>query len=190
MFCQCLNYCNLFAKRNCPQQRLVEKLYLFPKLSTTKELENICKSQCCTRKSLSSDHAEMVLARLRQASQLPSVAEWNVTVPSDRRKCPRLIQSFETIVRIFHRSAESSGISHNLSQSGAFIIDPSWSDFQVGDQTEIIFLLRPFEFTGQKHTLVLKGPGTVRRVAWDRWGIAIEFPRDLRTFEVHRADEL
>lgn len=189
MFYQCLNYCKVFAERNCPQQRLVEKLYLFPKLSTTKEIEKICRSQCCTCESLSSDHAEMILARLRQASQLPSVAEWRVTAPSDRRKYPRLIQSFETIVRIFHRSAESSGISHNLSQSGAFIINPSWSDFQVGDQTEIIFLLRSSEFTSRKETLVLKGPGKVRRVDGDRWGIAIEFPRDLRTFEVHRADE-
>jgi hypothetical protein len=58
--------CPLFAEGKCPQQRQIEKLYLFPQLSTIEEIEKICRSQCCTRESLSSDHAERVLARLRQ----------------------------------------------------------------------------------------------------------------------------
>ena len=109
-------------------------------------------------------------------------------VPSDRRKYPRFSQSFQTRARILPTSEQVSGISHDLSQNGAFIISTSWSDFQVDDQTEIIFFL-PAEFTGQKDTLILKGLGTVRRVDRHRWGIAVEFPKELRTFEVYRADE-
>jgi len=110
-----------------------------------------------------------------------------VTVPSGGRKYPRLNQSFQTRARILPASEQLSGITHNLSQSGAFIVSPSWSDFQVDDQTEIIFLLPP-EFTGQIDILILKGRGTVRRVDGDRWGIALEFLKELRTFEVYRAD--
>jgi len=54
----------------------------------------------------------------------------------------------------------------------------------VDDETEIMFFLPP-EFTGQNDTLILKGRGTVRRVDRDRWGIAIEFPKELKTFEVY-----
>jgi hypothetical protein len=53
---------------------------------------------------------------------------------------------------------------------------------------EIVFFLPP-EFTGQNDTLTLKGLGTVRRVDGDRWGVAVEFPKELRTFEVYWADE-
>jgi hypothetical protein len=111
-----------------------------------------------------------------------------VTVPSGRRKYPRFSQSFQTRVRIPPTPEQLSGITHNLSQSGAFIISPSWSDFQVDDQTEIIFFLPP-EFTGQNDTLTLKGLGAVRRVDGDRWGIAVEFSKELKTFEVYSADE-
>ena len=110
-----------------------------------------------------------------------------MTVPSGGRKYPRLNQSFQTRARILPASEQLSGITHNLSQSGAFIISPSWSDFQVDDQTEIILFLPP-TFTGQKDDLILKGRGKVRRVDGDRWGIALEFLKELRTFEVYRAD--
>jgi hypothetical protein len=111
-----------------------------------------------------------------------------LTVPHDRRKYPRLSQSFQTKTRILPSSEQLSGITHNLSQSGAFIINPSWSDFQANDQMEILFYLPP-EFTGQKDTLVLRGLGTVRRVDGDRWGIAVEFAKEFRTFEVSRGEE-
>lgn len=112
----------------------------------------------------------------------------DMTVPSDRRKYPRLSQSFQTRARILPTSEQLSGITHNVSQSGAFIISPTWSDFQVDDQTEIIFFLPP-TFTGQKDNLILKGLGTVKRVDGDRWGIAVGFAKELRRFEVYWADE-
>ena len=111
-----------------------------------------------------------------------------MTLPSGRRKYPRLSQNFETRTRILTSSEQLSGITHNLSQGGAFIINPSWSDFQANDQIEILFFLPP-EFTGQKATLVLKGLGIVKRVDEYRWGIAVEFPKELRTFQTYWADE-
>ena len=109
-------------------------------------------------------------------------------VPSDRRENLRFSQNFQTKARILPAAEQLSGITYNLSQSGAFIISPSWSDFQVDDQTEIAFSLPP-EFTGQKDTLILKGLGTVKRVDGDRWGIAVGFVKELRTFGVSWGDE-
>jgi len=111
-----------------------------------------------------------------------------MTAPSDRRQYPRLSQSFQTRARILPTSEQLSGITHNLSQSGAFIISPSWSDFQVGDQTEIQFFLPP-TFTGQKGTLILKGLGTVRRIDGDGLGVAVEFQKQLKAFEASGTDE-
>jgi hypothetical protein len=80
------------------------------------------------------------------------------------------------------------GTTVNLSQGGAFIISPSWSDFQVGDQAEIQFYLPP-TFTGQKNTLILKGLGTVRRVDGDKLGVAVGFQKELKAFEASREYE-
>ncbi len=65
-FYKCLNSCNLFAEKKCPQQQLLEKVFLFPQISAVEDIEKICKSQCCTSEILSSDHAENVLESLRQ----------------------------------------------------------------------------------------------------------------------------
>jgi len=114
--------------------------------------------------------------------------EHYVTRPFEKRKYLRLDKNFQAEARLLHRSPELSGTTHNLSQSGAFIVSPSWSAFQVDDETEIMFFLPP-EFTGQSETLILKGLGTVRRVDGDKGGIAIEFTKELKTFEVHSEDK-
>ena len=111
-----------------------------------------------------------------------------MTVPSDRRKDLRFSQNFQTRARILPASEQLSGITHNLSQSGAFIISPSWSDFQVDEQTEIIFCLPP-DFTGQNDILILKGLATVKRVDGDMSGIAVEFQKQLKAFEASRGYE-
>ena len=103
-------------------------------------------------------------------------------VPSDRRENLRFSQNFQTKARILPAAEQLSGITYNLSQSGAFIISPSWSDFQVDDQTEIIFCLPP-NFTGQNDILILKGQATVKRVDGDMSGIAVEFQKQLKAFE-------
>ncbi len=61
----CLNSCDLFAEKKCPQQQLLEKLCLFPQISAVEDIEKICRSQCCTSEVFSSDHAENVLESLR-----------------------------------------------------------------------------------------------------------------------------
>ena len=111
-----------------------------------------------------------------------------MTYPSEKRNYLRLDNNFQTRARTLHRSAELSGITHNVSQSGAFIISPSWSDFQVDDQTEIIFCLPP-DFTGQNDILILKGLATVKRVDGYMSGIALEFQKQLKAFEASRGYE-
>jgi hypothetical protein len=111
-----------------------------------------------------------------------------VTVASDRREDLRFSENFQTRARILPAAEQLSGITHNLSQSGAFIISPSWSDFQVDDQTEIIFCLPP-DFTGQNDILILKGLATVKRVDGDMSGIAVEFQKQLKAFEASRGYE-
>lgn len=71
-FYKCLNSCNLFAEQKCPQQQLLEKLFLFPQIAVAVDIERVCKSQCCASEILSSDYAEKVLESLRQVEhQLP-----------------------------------------------------------------------------------------------------------------------
>ena len=65
-FYERLNSCNLFAEQKCPQQQLLEKLFLFPQISVAEDIERICKSQCCASEILSSGRAEEVLESLRQ----------------------------------------------------------------------------------------------------------------------------
>ena len=105
-----------------------------------------------------------------------------MTAPSDMRQYTRLNITFQAAARILRISVQVLGTTFNLSQGGAFIISPSISDFQVGDQTEIEFSLPP-AFTGQEDTLILKGLGTVKRVDKDRSGVAVEFQKQLKAFE-------
>jgi hypothetical protein len=111
-----------------------------------------------------------------------------MTAPSDRRQYPRLHITFQAATRVPRISAKVLGTTDNLSQGGAFIISPSFSDFQVGDQTEIQFFLPP-AFTGQRDTLILKGLGTVKRVDKDKLGVAVEFQKELRVFEASQRYE-
>jgi hypothetical protein len=59
----------------------------------------------------------------------------------------KLSRSFTARARLLKGSAHLSGITHDLTPSGVFIFRPSWSDFLVDVETEIIFFLPP-EFTG------------------------------------------
>ena len=111
-----------------------------------------------------------------------------MTAPADRRQYPRLNIIFQAATRIPRISAKVFGTTDNLSQGGAFIISPSWSDFQVGDQTELQFFLPP-AFTGQADTLILKGLGTVKRVDKNKSGVAVEFQKELRAFEASQRYE-
>ena len=100
----------------------------------------------------------------------------------ERRKYVRTQNNFRIMVKIARRSTELDGITQNLSQGGAFISSPSWLLFQKNDQAEMRIFLPP-EFTGQRDTLTLTGPGVLKRIEEDKQGIAFEFLRELKTFE-------
>ena len=62
-----LNSCSLFIEKKCPHQQLLEKLSLFPQLSTADEIERICSSECCAKEVLCSDDASQILMRIRHS---------------------------------------------------------------------------------------------------------------------------
>ena len=105
--------------------------------------------------------------------------------PGERRNYKRIIRKFKSKIKIWRISAEFEGVTENLSQGGAFISSQSWSEFQKDDPTSVSLFLPP-EMTGQLETLILRGSGVVQRVEKDKEGIALEFTKDLRCFEVLR----
>jgi hypothetical protein len=108
-----------------------------------------------------------------------------VDFPPERRKHKRLQRRFKSKIKLTHTSVEFDGITEDLAQNGAFISSPSWSDVQENDKTTVRLFLPP-EMTGQRETLILQGPAVVRRAEKDRGGIALQFTKQLKTFDVSR----
>ncbi|MGD8370175.1 MAG: PilZ domain-containing protein [Syntrophobacterales bacterium] len=100
----------------------------------------------------------------------------------ERRKYTRTLRSFRIKIKLARTSKEVDGVTQDLSQGGAFISSPSWPTFHQNDQAEMRVYLPP-EFTGQNNTLVLTGPALVKRIEKERQGVAVEFLRELRTFQ-------
>ncbi len=100
----------------------------------------------------------------------------------DRRKYARILCQFKTKIRLSRLSEEIDGVTQNLSQGGAFVSSPSWPTLEKNDQAELRLFLPP-DFTGQTQTLTLTGPGVLRRIEKDKEGVAVEFLRELKTFE-------
>jgi hypothetical protein len=44
-------------------------------------------------------------------------------------------------------------------------------------------LFLPPEFTGQRDTLTLSGPAVIKRIEKDNKGVAVEFLKELKTFQ-------
>lgn len=103
----------------------------------------------------------------------------------ERRNHQRLQRMLKSKIELTHTSVEFDGLTEDLSQGGAFISTSSWSEVQENDKTTVKLFL-PSEMTGQSDTLVLQGPAVVRRVANDRGGIALQFIKQLKTFDVLR----
>jgi hypothetical protein len=76
MLSNILNSCKLFARRECPQQQLMEKLCLFPQLSTVEEIERICSGQCCSIDVLCAGNATEILTQIQQAKDDASCQLW------------------------------------------------------------------------------------------------------------------
>jgi hypothetical protein len=103
----------------------------------------------------------------------------------ERRKYVRLLNRVRTRVTINRTSTDVEGLTLDVGQGGMFLSTPSWWVFQENDPTTVHLYLPP-EMTGQSHTLILKGEGTVKRIEQARKGVAIEFLRQLRTFTVSK----
>jgi c-di-GMP-binding flagellar brake protein YcgR len=101
----------------------------------------------------------------------------------ERRAYLRLRRNLRTKVEIIRTSTKIEGITEDLSQGGAFISSPSWSSFEDNDQTTMSLFLPP-EMTGQPETLILSGPAVVRRIETAREGVAFQFLKELKTFNV------
>jgi len=103
----------------------------------------------------------------------------------ERRKHQRFQRRLESKIELTYNSVEFEGIIEDLSQVGAFISTPSWSAVQENDKTMVRLFLPP-EMTGQSDTLILQGSAVVRRAEKDRGGIALQFIKQLKTFDVLR----
>ena len=100
---------------------------------------------------------------------------------SDRRKYPRLNQSFQVQLAKVGLDSFVEGSSVNLSQGGAFIHIARWESFRAKDPTRIAFLLPP-EFTGQNKTIRLQGRAIITRVDKKKKGIGVKFTKSLKQF--------
>lgn len=100
----------------------------------------------------------------------------------ERRKYTRTLNNFRAKIRLSHTSEEIDGVIQNLSQGGAFIQSPSWLDLQQEEQAEMEIFLPP-DFTGQRDTLTLTGPAVIKRIVKHKKGVAVEFLRELKTFQ-------
>jgi hypothetical protein len=100
----------------------------------------------------------------------------------DRRKYPRLRQSFR--VELFKQGARHSldGTSVDVSQGGAFIKTKQWRALKVKDYAVIAFSLPP-DYTGQEKTIRLQGEAVIKRVDQKNKGIGVEFIKNFRNFD-------
>ena len=100
----------------------------------------------------------------------------------DRRKYPRLRQSFQ--VHLFRGGLGHAleGTSINVSQGGAFIKMKQWRSFRVSDQAIVAFSL-PAEYTGQSKNILLRGGAVITRVDQKNKEIGVEFTRNFKQFE-------
>jgi hypothetical protein len=114
----------------------------------------------------------------------PQSAERGKLVRSgfDRRSDKRFLKTFQVTIKIRGTAAAIHGVTENLSQSGAFILSQSLPSFQKNEETTVHLSLPP-EMTGQQTTLILNGPAVVKRVEKEKYGIALQFQKELRAFE-------
>ena len=100
----------------------------------------------------------------------------------DRRKYPRLRQSFQVHLFRGEFGHALEGTSVNVSQGGAFIKIKQWRSFRVSDQA-IVALSLPAEYTGQSKNIRLQGGAVIIRVDQKKKGIGVEFTRSFKQFE-------
>jgi hypothetical protein len=99
----------------------------------------------------------------------------------DRRKYPRLSQSFP--VQLLKNGVDLllEGTSVDVSQGGAFIQTKNWRSFKVREQATIAFFLPP-QYTGQDEVVGLQGEAVIARVDQENKGIGVKFIRNFKQF--------
>ena len=102
--------------------------------------------------------------------------------PVERRKHLRTLNHFKTKIRLPRTAEEIDGVTQNLSQGGAFVESSSWLVFRKNEEAEMQLFLPP-EFTGQENTLTLSGPAVISRIEKHNKGVAVEFLKELKTFQ-------
>ena len=100
----------------------------------------------------------------------------------DRRRYPRLRQSFQVYLFKGELGQALEGTSVNVSQGGAFIKIKQWRSFRVSDQAILAFSL-PAEYTGQSKNIRLQGGAVITRVDQKNRGIGVEFIKHFKQFE-------
>ena len=100
----------------------------------------------------------------------------------DRRKYPRLKQSFRAELSKQGTSHSCKGTSIDLSQGGALIKLNQVEGFKVKDAAIVSFALPP-EYTGQQKTIRLKGGAIITRIDQKNKAVGVEFTRNLKQFE-------
>ena len=100
----------------------------------------------------------------------------------DRRRYPRLRQSFQAHLFRGGLGDALEGTSVNVSQVGAFIKIKQWHSFRASDQVIVAFSL-PAEYTGQSKNIRLQGGAVITRVDQENRGIGVAFTRHFKQFE-------
>ena len=100
----------------------------------------------------------------------------------DRRRYPRLRQSFQVHLFKSELGQALEGTSINVSQGGAFIKIKQWRSFRVSDQAILAFSL-PAEYTGQSKNIRLQGGAVITRIDQQNEGIGVAFKKHFKQFE-------
>ena len=100
----------------------------------------------------------------------------------DRRQHNRLSLRFSTMLNSPRSEAPILGVTEDLSQDGAFIRTEHWRTLQI-DESAIVTLLLPPNFSGQDETIGLEGTAVVSRIDGAKGGVAVQFTKSLKQFE-------
>jgi hypothetical protein len=103
----------------------------------------------------------------------------------DRRSDKRLLKTFKMTIKVAGTAAQIDGVTENLSQGGAFVSSQAFPSLQENEKA-IVQLFIPPEMTGQESTLILNGSAVVKRIEKEKCGIALQFQKVLRAFDVSR----
>ena len=105
-----------------------------------------------------------------------------MTLPSNRRRNPRVGVSFPTNLNKVGLTQPIEAVTDNVSQGGAYIKTKHWNDLKLKETALATFFLPP-SFTGQEEIMALQGEVLINRVDPEREGIALQFVKTFRQFD-------